>query len=64
MVKSVDISYTDLTTDQVNTLCRKIIEKKSLVLEDLRITLYPYSVEVEENVKERVKEKVKKVVGL
>ena len=62
-VKSVDLSYTNLTTKQVNTICQSIIEKESLVLEDLSITQLGKLL-VLENVRHMVREKVKKVVGL
>ena len=53
-VKSVDITDTDLTTDQVDTICKMIIEKNCLILEDLTMNSY-----VQDKVRDMVKEKVK-----
>ena len=59
----LNILNTWLTTDQVTMICRTIMEKENLVLEDLSLPEYS-GVGVEENVKDRAREKVKIFVGL
>ena len=71
-VKCVNIEHTNLTQNQVDTICQTIIEKdQSLLLEDLRISQHVdwsrgigAQVTVSKNVKDRVEDKVKNVVGL